>query len=200
MSATWKNISVAICLYGTTVHLSGQGVLPQQSTPPPAQPENAATPAPGTKLESDTMLEAADRVFDTDSDTIDFEEGDFNWKGRSFNLGDSRLIRARFERYLASPLPFEDVAAYESLLEGIERRLQVNNLELDSEVLEELWNLLFEAAEYQIDGGNSLIVANASAATAKMAETLASAQPQWTATLSALARHVDQRDTASDKP
>lgn len=160
MSATWKNISVAICLYGTTIHLSGQGVLPQQSTPPPAQPENAATPAPGTKLESDTMLEAADRVFDTDSDTIDFEEGDFNWKGRSFNLGDSRLIRARFERYLASPLPFEDVAAYESLLEGIERRLQVNNLELDSEVLEELWNLLFEAAEYQIDGGNSLIVAN----------------------------------------
>ena len=36
----------------------------------------------------------------------------------------------------------------------------MNNLELNAEILEELWNLLFKAADYQIDGGNSLIIAN----------------------------------------
>ncbi|MGB0371538.1 MAG: hypothetical protein ACPGN3_09310 [Opitutales bacterium] len=160
MSAKWKNSSLVLSAIALTASLYGQGVLPSQPQPAQPQPQSIEVPRQNVGVESDTFLEGTDRIFDTDSDSIDFEEGGFNWKGRTFTLGDNRLIRARFERYLASPIPAENIAEYERLLQDIETRLQVNNLELNAEVLEELWNLLFEAAEYQIDGGNSLIVAN----------------------------------------
>ncbi|MCH2155890.1 MAG: hypothetical protein MK080_07800 [Opitutales bacterium] len=111
-------------------------------------------------FESNTMLEGMDRVFDTDSDSIDFEEGSFNWKGRTFNMGDNRIMRARFERYLAAPRPSGDVEAYNALMEKISQRLQVNNLELNGDNLQEIWEMLFDASSFDLDGGNSLVVAN----------------------------------------
>ena len=161
MSAAWKNTKLTVIALSTCpVLVFAQGVMSGPGSTPAQQPQTINVPQQSTQFESETLLVGADRVFDTDSDSIDFEEGGFNWKGRSFNLGDSRLVRARFERYLASPLPSENAAEYLQLLDSIEKQLQVNNLRLNTEILQDLWNLLFEAAEYQMDGGSSLIVAN----------------------------------------
>ena len=95
---------------GLPVGRPRSGVMPSQARPSSTLSPSLEVPQQATRVESDTLLTGADKVFNTDSDSIDFEEGGFNWKGRTFNLGDNRLIRARFERYLASPLPTEDVA------------------------------------------------------------------------------------------
>ena len=144
----------------------GQGMLPGALQAPASssanaqkQPSEFEVSNGGNLFESDTMLEAASRIFDTDSDAIDFEEGTVNWKGKTFNMGDSRIMRARFERYLSTPNP-KEAAEYLTLLNEITQRVQVNNLELGSEELEAVWGLLFEAAQYEMDAGNCLVIAN----------------------------------------
>ena len=165
MSRQWKNTKCLPLLVLSSI-LAGQGVMPNGSMPTRPQSEQSGTPfsmqtsGQPQSFESNTMLEGMDRVFDTDSDSIDFEEGSFNWKGRTFNMGDNRIMRARFERYLAAPRPSGDVEAYNALMEKISQRLQVNNLELNGDNLQEIWEMLFDASSFDLDGGNSLVVAN----------------------------------------
>ena len=141
MSRQWKNTKCLPLLVLSSI-LAGQGVMPNGSMPTRPQSEQSGTPfsmqtsGQPQSFESNTMLEGMDRVFDTDSDSIDFEEGSFNWKGRTFNMGDNRIMRARFERYLAAPRPSGDVEAYNALMEKISQRLQVNNLELNGDNLQ----------------------------------------------------------------
>ena len=110
----------------------------------------------------------ADRIWNVDSDSIDAENGTFTWKGRTFNLGNSRAARARFERYLAMPPLAEEEAAYLDLLARIkELLLQVQVVDGQMEVKDgsdiddhiyQAWQLLFEASQYQMDNNTCIVV------------------------------------------
>ncbi|MFU8848773.1 MAG: hypothetical protein ACNA77_08665 [Opitutales bacterium] len=100
----------------------------------------------------------ANRIFDPSSDSMDFENGSFNWKGKSFNMMEQRAFRSRFERFLLSS-PSEEEEQYASLIRDILNRLSVANNNTDDAILD-TWELLFRASDFDIDGGNSTIVAN----------------------------------------
>ncbi|WP_309380326.1 hypothetical protein [Cerasicoccus frondis] len=117
-------------------------------------------------FESQTSENMADRVFNVDSDSVNFEDGTFNWKGRTFNLGNNRAARARFERYLATPDLTENEEIYLSILERIAQLLSLvgeNSIKdtatLNDEVFQ-AWQMLFKAGRYEMDQGISLTVAN----------------------------------------
>ncbi len=156
------NISLAASL-GAGSLLNGQGMSSYQ--PPAAQPtQRPATSQAGISaptsgsLESNTFLTMADRVFNPDSDSMDFENGSFVWKGRSFNLVNQRAFRARLERFLLSE-PNADDENYAVLMQDILDRLSVAQVGDEDDILE-TWELLFRASEFVSDGGNSTIVAN----------------------------------------
>ena len=162
----WKNyvsISIGACI--SFAWLQGQGGAPMQSSAPaaspgiaqPAQGNNASMPTSGL-FESNTFLEMANRVFDPSSDSMDFEDGNFNWKGKNFNLVDQRAFRSRLERFLLSS-PSEQSEEYSALMESIMDQLSVENSNTD-ESISAAWGLLFEAGEYPQDGGNSVVIAN----------------------------------------
>ncbi|MFP4673346.1 MAG: tetratricopeptide repeat protein [Opitutales bacterium] len=115
------------------------------------------------ETESNAFIRAADRVFDPESDALNFEEGTFSWKGRTFNLSEARVFRARFERYLGTdPRPNYD--DYEAVIHEILDELSVAPAEDSEEAVRDTvfdaWDLMFDAAEYEMDGGNSLVIAN----------------------------------------
>jgi tetratricopeptide (TPR) repeat protein len=128
------------------------------STEQPATTQANASTGNSNLFESNTFLEMANRVFDPSSDSMDFEEGSFEWKGKRFNLSEQRAFRSRFERFLlASPNEEED--QYAHLMADIIDRLSVSNNNNDDAILD-VWELLFRAARFELDGGNSTIVAN----------------------------------------
>lgn len=138
-----------------------QGALPMGSAAQPAPSQNTqagfSTPSNGM-FESNTFLEMANRIFDPSSDSMDFENGSFNWKSKSFNLTEQRAFRSRFERFLlASPTKEEE--QYAQLMADIIERLSVSNDNGDDAILD-TWELLFRASRFDLDGGNSTIVAN----------------------------------------
>ena len=47
---------------------------------------------------SSTAEGGADRLFNVNSDSVDLENGTMQWKGTTMNLGNTRTVRARFER------------------------------------------------------------------------------------------------------
>lgn len=130
------------------------------STPAaPAAPQQTAQ-APNTGIfESSTAERFADRIFDVKTDSID-TNGNLRWKGKTFSVGDSRIVRARFERYLSMPANLGDYENYRSILAEIEAQLAANNDNLTLENIKYAWSRLFDAAEYQIDGDSSLVIAN----------------------------------------
>ena len=69
-------------------------------------------------------------------------------------------MRARFERYLSMPANLGDYENYRSILAEIEAQLAANNDNLTLENIKYAWSRLFDAAEYQIDGDSSLVIAN----------------------------------------
>ncbi|WP_309400370.1 hypothetical protein [Cerasicoccus maritimus] len=116
-------------------------------------------------FESQTTENMADRVFDVDSDSINFEDGTFNWKGRTFSLGNSRAARARFERYLATPDLTQNEEIYLSILERMGQLLSLagedsmkDTATLNDEIFQ-AWQMLFKAGRYEMDQGISLTVA-----------------------------------------
>lgn len=111
---------------------------------------------------SSTAEGGADRLFDVNSDSVDMENGSMQWKGKTFNLGNSRLMRARFERYLEAPTPSGDVAKYIKILDRIEKILAPNAVDSSNyySSQQEAFNLLFEAAQFEMDGNNSLTIAS----------------------------------------
>lgn len=125
----------------------------------PAAPQQTAQ-APNTGIfESSTTERFADRIFDVKTDSID-TNGNLRWKGKTFSVGDSRIVRARFERYLSMPANLGDYENYRSILAEIEAQLAANNDNLTLENIKYAWSRLFDAAEYQIDGDSSLVIAN----------------------------------------
>lgn len=135
---------------------------PVQSVSAPAAPvaPQQTAQAPNTGIfESSTAERFADRIFDVKTDSID-TNGNLRWKGKTFSVGDSRIVRARFERYLSMPANLGDCENYRSILAEIEAQLAANNDNLTLENIKYAWSRLFDAAEYQIDGDSSLVIAN----------------------------------------
>ncbi len=145
--------------------------------PPKSSADSDNAPATGNSTTSGNYKSSsaegmADRLFDVNSDSVDMENGSVQWKGRTFNLGNGRMMRARFERYLAAPVPSEDVRKYEELLSTIERSISPKNLTKENfrAKLQEAWNMLFEAGKFEADGENALTIASLVEKTAKMRE------------------------------
>ncbi len=120
---------------------------------------NASAPTGGF-FESGTTERMADKIFDTNKDSFDLENGTLNWKGKTFNIGDSRLVKARFERYLSTPVNAQNFNSYQAVLSEITARLSATNDRLPDEALRACWSRLFDAAEYDVDGQSSLTIAN----------------------------------------
>lgn len=110
-------------------------------------------------LESGTLLQIINKAFDTNSDSVNPENGTISWKGHSYDLGQFRVFRGRFERYLSLP-PTSDQDVYAATLDQIFNLLSTRNAVGSQENVVEAWKLLYRAAEYDADGGNSLGVAN----------------------------------------
>lgn len=153
------SISLGLLAFGQWV--LAQGAMPTSSAATPASPQSGSQGAFSTSggiFESNTFLEMANRVFDPESDSLDFENGSFNWKGKNFNLVEQRAFRSRFERFLLAS-PTEEEEQYAQLMSDIIDRLSVSNNNTDDAILD-TWELLFRASTFELDGGNSTIVAN----------------------------------------
>ncbi|HKK18818.1 MAG TPA: hypothetical protein VJ952_09085 [Opitutales bacterium] len=164
----WKiYVSSSLAAFLVAAALPAQGGFPVgggsqgpgNSSSPRAQTAQAGVSAPADGIfESNTFLETANRIFDPTSDSMDFENGSFNWKGKTFNIAEQRAFRSRFERFLLAS-PTEEEARYAQLMADILERLSVSNKNTDDTILD-TWELLFRASDFEIDGGNSTIVAN----------------------------------------
>ena len=144
---------------------------PQASSPAPAAPQPspqapvspAGTPALSAQpvsLESGAAERTIDKVFDVNSDSFETENGSIKWKGKTFSIGDSRIVRARFERYLARPVDSAGFNSYQAILSEIISQLAPSNDNLDEELIRAAWDRLFDAAEYDYDGSASIMIAN----------------------------------------
>ncbi|MGF1450079.1 MAG: hypothetical protein ACFB20_11760 [Opitutales bacterium] len=127
----------------------------------PANNQNQQLFSGDSLFESQTFSDfAGGAAYDPQQDSLDLEEGTLQWKGRTFNLGNNRLVRARFERYLSTPTYATGGDEYSAILDRVTELLSVGANAGDPEAIDEAWNLLFRAGNYPIDGGNSLIIAN----------------------------------------
>ena len=135
-------------------------VLGFAQAPPPGATVNTSGTAGDYK--SSTAEGGADRIFNVNSDSVDMENGTMQWKGTTMNLGNSRAVRARFERYLAAPTDSGDMKRYVALLDQIQLLLSAQSINQDNYYRnqQEAFNLLFKAAEYDIDAGSSLTIAS----------------------------------------
>lgn len=135
-------------------------VLGFAQAPPPGATVNSGGTAGDYK--SSSAEGGADRVFNVNSDSVDMENGTMQWKGTTMNLGNSRAVRARFERYLAAPLDKSDVKRYVAILEQIQSLMSAQNLNQENYYRnqQEAFNLLFKAAEFDIDANNCLTIAS----------------------------------------
>jgi len=160
----WKiYASFSLCFLVCGGNLNAQGgALPGGGSgfaqPSPSTGQASASAPSGGVFESNTFLEMANRVFDPTSDSMDFENGSFNWKGKNFDISEQRAFRSRFERFLLSS-PSEEEERYALLMADIMDRLSVANINADDAILD-TWELLFRASNFDIDGGNSTIIAN----------------------------------------
>lgn len=129
----------------------------------------AQAPAPGAAVSgggggdyrSSTGEAMGDRLFDVNSDSVDMENGSMQWKGKTFNLGNSRAMRMRFERYLASPSAGGDMQKYIATLTQIEKVLGPNAVNTNNYYASQqtAFDLLFIAAEHEMDGNNCVTIA-----------------------------------------
>jgi hypothetical protein len=135
-------------------------VLGFAQAPPPGATVNSGGTSGDYK--SSSAEGGADRIFNVNSDSVDMENGTMQWKGTTMNLGNSRAVRARFERYLAAPLDKSDIKRYVDILEQIQSLMSAQNLNQENYYRnqQEAFNLLFKAAEFDIDANNCLTIAS----------------------------------------
>lgn len=135
-------------------------VLGFAQAPPPGATINTNGTAGDYK--SSTAEGGADRIFNVNSDSVDMENGTMQWKGTTMNLGNSRAVRARFERYLAAPTDNGDMKRYVAVLDQIQFLLSAQSINQENYYRnqQEAFNLLFKAAEFDIDAGSSLTIAS----------------------------------------
>ena len=127
-----------------------------------APPPGPASGGTAGNYSSSTVEGGADRIFDVNTDSVDLENGTMQWKGTTMNLGNTRTVRARFERYLAAPTDNGDIKRYVQILDQIQLLLSPQSLTQANYARnqQEAFNLLFKAAEFEFDAGNSLTIAS----------------------------------------
>lgn len=139
--------------------------LAQMITPPssqasaPASQTVSVSPSGGS-MDSGTFERTMDKIFDFNSDSINLEDGTLNWKGKTFEIGNSKVVKARFERYLAMDLRDQNFENYQKILREITSMLYSNNDDLSDETIRAAWNKLYDAAEYDIDNDGCISIAN----------------------------------------
>ena len=135
-------------------------VLGFAQAPPPGGTVNSGGTAGDYK--SSTAEGGADRIFNVNSDSVDMENGSMQWKGTTMNLGNARAVRARFERFLAAPTDSGDMKRYVAILDQIQFLLSAQSINQENYYRnqQEAFNLLFKAAEFDIDANNSLTIAS----------------------------------------
>ena len=135
-------------------------VLGFAQAPPPGGTVNGGGTAGDYK--SSSAEGGADRIFNVNSDSVDMENGSMQWKGTTMNLGNARAVRARFERFLAAPTDSGDMKRYVAILDQIQLLLSAQTINQENYYRnqQEAFNLLFKAAEFDIDANNSLTIAS----------------------------------------
>ena len=110
---------------------------------------------------SSTFSEQSDKIFDADSDMINPGEGMMRWKGKIFNVEDTKFFRERFERFLSEPAPEGDRGEYEKVLKRIHKLLKQESIpanRVNGEMIKAM-SMLLELSEFEVDGGQSLTLA-----------------------------------------
>ncbi|MDR1498325.1 MAG: hypothetical protein LBS59_07975 [Puniceicoccales bacterium] len=150
--------------------MRAQAPLPAAGGAPAASASNITNAGTAGDYRSTTTETMSDRIWDTKSDSLDFENGTFQWKGRTFNLGNSRAMRARLERYFATPAPAGDIRQYEAILRQIEDLLSPGKITNANYAfnIQRAWELLYEAAKFEADADNCLTIAALVQKTARM--------------------------------
>ncbi len=112
---------------------------------------------------SGLLSEQSNKIFDVDSDMINPGEGIMNWKGKIFNVEDTKIFRESFERYLSTPAPQKSTKKdYEKLLKKIQKLLtqqEIKQKDVNQKMVEAM-SLLLEASTYEADEMQSLTLAN----------------------------------------
>lgn len=139
---------------------SAAPAVPATASGAPKSAAESALNVLGTgNIESNTLLSIINKAFDTDSDAFNPEEGTVNWKGHTYNVGQFRVFRARFERYLGQPESI-DQDVYRAIVNEIFNLLSTRTGEAAAENTRKAWQLLYRASEFESDGGASLSIAN----------------------------------------
>ncbi|MDR3227910.1 MAG: hypothetical protein LBT53_00610 [Puniceicoccales bacterium] len=186
---TASAILAILALAAAAPDAAAQGVATPFGTPTPAgsgggarQP--AATPGSSSvntnagtagNYSSSTAEGQSDKLFNTNSDSVDFENGTFQWKGKTFSIGNSKMMRAYFDSYLAAPTPAGNAKEYVTILNRIEYLLSPRNHTTDRirrNSTQAAWNLLYDAAKFEADGDASSTLAALLYKTALMREEL----------------------------
>ena len=110
---------------------------------------------------SSTLSQQSDKIFDADSDLINPGEGMMRWKGKIFNIEDTKFFRERFERYLSEPAPEGDPEEYQKLLKRVHKLLKQESIpenRVNGEMIKAM-SMLLELSEYEVDSGQSLTLA-----------------------------------------
>ncbi|MCX6936586.1 MAG: hypothetical protein NTU80_01615 [Verrucomicrobia bacterium] len=132
---------------------------PTGTSAPKSAAESAFNALGTANLESNTLLQIIDKAFNTDSGAINPEDGTLSYKGHTYNIGQMRAFRARFERYLAQPESIDN-DVYRAIINEVFNLLSTRGGEAAADNSKKAWQLLYRAAEYEADGGASLAVAN----------------------------------------
>jgi len=157
MWKTYVNTKTLLPLFLLNLAVCGQGYTPSRSSSNNV-PDNGVSAPSSSQFESNTFQQTANKIFDPSSDSMDFESGSYQWKGGTFNLSNQRAFRARFERFLLGA-PAPNSTQYTALMQEITDLLSIGTDSSDA-TIKQAWQLLFEASEFEQDGGNSTIVAN----------------------------------------
>ena len=85
----------------------------------------------------------------------------YNWRGKSFNLGDAQIAKARFEKYLnAPPSTSNEDLQYNQALDHINKRLIGKGGGSEATRVAEAWRMLYQASEFSMDSGLSETLAD----------------------------------------
>jgi hypothetical protein len=120
-------------------------------------------PAGGTAgdYRSSTVESGSEKVFDLQNIDGLSKVGDALKKRGFQDFFDVVAARSRFERYLGAPADNGDINRYVAILDQIQLLLSPQSLTRDNYFRnqQEAFNLLFKAAEFEFDAGNSLTIA-----------------------------------------
>lgn len=164
-----KNIGISLLL--CSLCLGAYAQVQPTSAPASSNPAGNITTTNVNNshaLDSNTFERTQRSVFDFDTDSLNLETGALNWKGKTFEIGNSRVVRARFERYLATDFSKMNIDNYQAIINEIAGILAANSQTPVNESILIAWNKLYDAAEYEIDNDGSLTIANTVYTTLRM--------------------------------